>query len=93
MPDGKTHAIATSLAAGMIAPGLHHFAGTSIPSVIALSLGTLTGLLVNPDLDVHTGSRSFSLVASNLPPGWPDLAQENRFSITQSAIHPSLVVQ
>jgi uncharacterized metal-binding protein len=62
MPSGKIHALATCLAVGVIAPSLFTIAGTSTPSVIAFSLGALTGILVNPDLDMPAGSRSFSLV-------------------------------
>ena len=47
MPSGKIHALATSLAAGVLAPGLHFIAGTSTPSGIAFSLGPLTGLADN----------------------------------------------
>jgi hypothetical protein len=47
MPYGKIHALATSLAAGVLAPDLHFIAGTSTPSGIAFSLGPLTGLAAN----------------------------------------------
>jgi len=47
MPSGKIHSIATCLAAGVLAPNLHFNAGTSTPSVIAFSLGALTGVADN----------------------------------------------
>jgi hypothetical protein len=47
MPGGKIRSIATCLAAGVLAPGLHFIAGTSTPSAIAFSLGALTGVADN----------------------------------------------
>jgi hypothetical protein len=43
MPNGKIQAVATCLSVGVIATNLHSIAGTNTPSVIALSLGALTG--------------------------------------------------
>jgi hypothetical protein len=44
MPSGKIHAIVTCLAAGVLVLSLHTLAGMNTPSVIALSLGALTGV-------------------------------------------------
>lgn len=68
MPNGKTHAVATVLAAGAVGPISYFFGGSSIPTAIALSLGTMAGLIINPDLDVQIGSRSFWLIRRSFGP-------------------------
>lgn len=62
MPSGKTHAVATTVAASALPPLLALTAGLSLQHAIAFGLGCLTGLVVNPDLDVDHGSNSHSLV-------------------------------
>ncbi len=68
MPDGKTHAAATVLAAGVVGPVAYFFGNASIETSIALSAGTMAGLLLSPDLDVRIGSRSFWLVRHSFGP-------------------------
>ncbi len=62
MPNGKTHAAATVVASGAIGPIAFYCGICSIAQAVALSIGTMTGLLLTPDLDVRIGSRSFWLV-------------------------------
>ncbi len=68
MPNGKTHAAATVLAAGVIGPLAYSIGAVPVPAAIALSVGTMLGLLVTPDLDVRIGSRSFWLVRQSFGP-------------------------
>ena len=68
MPDGKTHAAATVLAAGIAGPVAYFIAGATWETSLALSVGTMAGLLLSPDLDVRIGSRSFWLVRHSFGP-------------------------
>ncbi len=76
MADGKTHAVgtrtlATFLFVGQIANGIHqgYPLQTVFFSSLALSVGTLGGLFLTPDLDVDAGSDSEEEVRDISPLG------------------------
>ena len=66
MPSGRTHAIATVITAGVAGPLLYLYAGSNMAVSAAGSLGCAAGLLLTPDLDVQTGSLSFTLMRRSL---------------------------
>lgn len=66
MPSGKTHAVATVLAAGVTGPLVYLYTGSGLGASIVFSLGCVSGLFLSPDLDVRTGSLSFSLMRRSL---------------------------
>jgi uncharacterized metal-binding protein len=53
MSDGKTHALATVILGGVLAPGLYLMAHVSAENSLAFAGGCLTGLIINPDLDIR----------------------------------------
>jgi uncharacterized metal-binding protein len=65
MPNGKTHALATTLVAGTIGPALCLFAGQPLAQAAAFTAGCLAGLIVNPDLDVRRPTFSHWVVRRN----------------------------
>jgi uncharacterized metal-binding protein len=62
MPDGKTHAIATTVAAGALAPTLVLVFGQPWQPAVAFAAGCLVGLIVTPDLDVRHATRAATIV-------------------------------
>ena len=66
MPSGRTHAVATVITAGVAGPLLYLYAGSNIAASAAVSIGCAAGLLLTPDLDVQTGSLSFTLMRRSL---------------------------
>ena len=53
MASGKQHAIATSIAAGVIGPLLVFGAGQSLDKALFCMLGCIIGLVITPDLEVR----------------------------------------
>jgi uncharacterized metal-binding protein len=62
MPDGKTHALATVIAAGAVSPWIHLIYAQPVATAVAFSAGCLAGLVINPDLDVPSGSRAYIIM-------------------------------
>jgi uncharacterized metal-binding protein len=62
MPSGKIHALSTVIAAGITVPLLVASAGQSWGHAAAFAVGCLANLLVNPDLDVPSGSRAYVIM-------------------------------
>lgn len=72
MPNGTTHAmttIALAFASGVVAQHL----GYSDHHILALSGGTLAGLVLTPDLDVDRGCISNQVVRRTAGRGWAQL--------------------
>ncbi len=62
MPNGRVHAIATTVAAGVLGPAAY-FAGHQPAGIAtALALGCAAGLLITPDLDIRHDTESQYLV-------------------------------
>lgn len=61
MPNGSTHAKATVLLA-LAGGGLAYYLGHPFTQILALTGGTLAGLVLTPDLDVDTGCVSNEVV-------------------------------
>ena len=53
MATGKTHAIATVLAAGVFGPSLYWLGRVPLAESLCFAGGCMAGLLVNPDLDIR----------------------------------------
>ena len=53
MATGKTHAIATVLAAGVFGPSLFWLGRVPLAESLCFAGGCMAGLLVNPDLDIR----------------------------------------
>ena len=62
MPNGKTHALATTITGGLISPLLITVLHQPMVHAVAFAGGCLAGLIINPDLDVQTGNRGFRVV-------------------------------
>ncbi len=62
MPDGKTHSLTTVITTGIVAPLQVIVMGASFMDATFVAAGCLLGLVMGPDLDVRTGSHSFSIV-------------------------------
>lgn len=71
MPNGTTHARATVALAVAGGAAAYHF-GHPLPHVVALTAGTLVGLILTPDLDVDDGCISNHIVraTTNRPIAW-----------------------
>ncbi|HNT26252.1 MAG TPA: DUF2227 family putative metal-binding protein [Anaerolineales bacterium] len=62
MPSGKIHALATTITAGVGGPMMVVLGGQPVLHGMAFVAGCMTGLLVNPDLDMRHDTRSHTLV-------------------------------
>jgi uncharacterized metal-binding protein len=62
MPNGRTHSLATAVAAGVASSVLILFADQPLPVVTAFAGGCLLGLIVNPDLDVRFSTHAHRVV-------------------------------
>ncbi len=62
MSDGKTHAIATGLAAGAVGSSLYFLGGEPLNIAAAFTTGCLLGLVITPDLDMRHPTESQHLV-------------------------------
>ncbi len=62
MSDGKTHAIATIVAAGGVGSALFFLSGEPLSIAAAFAGGCLAGLIMTPDLDVRHSTESQRLV-------------------------------
>ncbi len=65
MSDGKTHALATVVAGGVLAPGLHLMGHVALASSLAFAGGCLAGLVVNPDLDIRRFTHAEEVVRAS----------------------------
>ena len=65
MPSGKFHALATTVTAGIGGSMMVLLGGQPTAYGVAFVAGCMTGLLVNPDLDMHHDTRSHALVRSS----------------------------
>ncbi len=62
MPNGNVHALSTTLIGGIVSPLLVLSVGQPTPVAVAFAAGCLVGIVVNPDLDVRTGSHSYDVM-------------------------------
>jgi uncharacterized metal-binding protein len=65
MSTGKVHAFATVAAGGTLSAGLIVFAHLEPASTFAFAAGCLTGLIVNPDLDIRRFTHAEAVVRSS----------------------------
>lgn len=65
MATGRHHAIATAVVGGALSAGLYMLAHCPLPETVLFACGCLTGLVINPDLDIRRSTHAVRVVRNS----------------------------